>query len=124
MDILNWEYIKEKYAVTFKMSNLEPEKRKRIIKRQKSGFLKSQGADIEEIVEVDNDLYIKEYYESIDLENYRSLIPLARKGIIPERLNPDKLEIEEGLCMIEQDMKFRMNYAGKSVDELKKLIER
>lgn len=42
VDILNWEYIKEedKYAITFKIRNLEPKRIQRIIKRHKSGFFK------------------------------------------------------------------------------------
>jgi len=122
VDILNWEYIKEndEYAIIFKISNLEPQKRKKIIKRQKSGFLKSQGANIEKIVEIHGSLYLKERYEKGYMEMYTSLIPLVKKGILPERLDREKIEIEEELCMIEQDMKFRMDFAGKSRDELKK----
>lgn len=124
VDILNWEYLKEEeeYVIIFKISNLEPKVINRIIRRQESGFLKSQGANIEKIVEISGSLYIKERYEKGDMELYESLIPLARKGIVPERLDPDKVEIEEDLCMMEQDVKYRMDYAGKRVDELKKLI--
>lgn len=126
VDILNWEYIKEKdeYVIIFKISNLEPQRRERIIKRQKSGFLKSQGANIEKIVEVNGSLYIKESYESDYIEMYESLIPLVQNGVIPERLDPEKVEIEEDLCMIEQDMKHRMDFAGRSVDELRKMLQR
>jgi len=126
VDILNREYVKEKdeYAIIFKISNLEPKIRERIIKRQESGFLKSQGATIEKIVEINGSLYIKELYKKGDIEIYGSLIPLARNGIIPERLDPEKMEIEEDLCMIEQDMKFRIDFAGKSVVELRKLTKR
>lgn len=121
VDILNWEYIKEedKYAITFKIKDLEPKRIQRIIKRHKSGFLNSQGIDIEEIAEVDCDLYVKEYYNNEDIENYQSIIPLVRKSIIPERLDPDKLEIEVEMCMIEQEMRYRMEHAGESIDELR-----
>ena len=124
VDILNWEYIKEKdrYALTFRISNLELERRKNIIKRQKSGFLKSQGATIMEIIEVGNDLLVKEHYKREDIEVYLSLIPFVQNEVIPERLDPEKLEIEEDLCMIEQDMKFRMDYAGRTIDELNRLL--
>lgn len=50
---------------------------------------------------------------------YKSLIPLVQSGAILERLDPEKIEIEEDLCMMEQDMKFRIDYTCKSVDELK-----
>ncbi len=125
VDILNWEYIKEKdgYTLTFKISNLEPERRKRIIKRQKSGFLKSQGANILEIIEVGEGLHVKEYYEKEDIEVYSSLIPFVQNGVIPERIDPEKLEIEGDLCMMEQDMKFRMDYAGRTIEELNRLLE-
>jgi predicted type IV restriction endonuclease len=123
VDILDWEYIKEedKYAITFKIRNLEPKRIQRIIKRHKSGFLNSQGVDIEEIAEIDCDLYVKEYYTNEDIENYQSIIPLVRKSIIPERLDPQKLEIEVEMCMIEQEMRYRIEHAGESVDELKNL---
>lgn len=126
VNILNWEYIKEKeeYAIIFKISNLEPQRRKRLIKRQESGFLKSQGANIEKIVDINGSLYLKEYYEKDYMEIYTSLIPLAKKGILPERLDPKKVEIEEELCLIEQDMKFKIDYAGKSMEELKKHYNR
>lgn len=119
VDILNWEYVKEKdkYAIIFKISNLKPEKREKIIKRQKSGFLKSLGMNIEEIVEVGEDLHVKEYYENEDMEMHTSLIPLAQKGVIPERIDS---EVEEDLCTLEQDMQFRIDHAGKNVDELRK----
>lgn len=119
VDILKWEYIKEKgkYALTFRISNLEPGRKERIIKRHKSGFLNSQGVDIEEITEVDCDLYVKEYYTNEDIENYQSIIPLARKGIIPERLDPNKLEIEVEMCLIEQEMRYRMEHAAERFDE-------
>ena len=98
----------------------ESKRKERIIKRHKSGFLKSEGAEFEEIVEVNCDLYVKEYYSKEDIENYQSIIPLARKGIIPDRLDPDKLEIEVEMCIIEEEMKYRMDHAGKSVYELQK----
>lgn len=125
VDILNWEYIQEKdrYVLTFKISNLGPERRKRIIKRQKSGFLKSQGATIAEIMELGNDLLVKEHYERDDIEIYSSLVSFAQNEVIPQRLDPEKLEIEEDLCMIEHDMKFRMDYAGRTIDELNRLLE-
>lgn len=124
VDILNLEYLKEEdeYVVIFKISNLKSEQRKRIIKRQESGFLKSQGANIEKIVEINGSLYIKERYEKGDIELYGSLVSLAREGIISERLDPEKIEIEEDLCMIEQDMKYRIDFASKDVDELKKIL--
>lgn len=125
VDIINWKYIKEKdrYTLTFKISNLKPEIRKRIIKRQKSGFLKSQGADILEIIEVGENLHVKEHYEKEDMEVYSSLIPFAQNKVIPERLDPEKVGIEEDLCMIEQDMKFRMDYAGRTIDKLNRLLK-
>ena len=43
--------------------------------------------------------------------------------MIPERLDPEKVEIEEDLCMIEQDIKFRMDYAGRTIEELNRLQE-
>lgn len=119
VNIQNWQHQKDKYIITFKISNLKPQIRKRILKRQKSGFLKQLGANIKEITEVEGDLIVKEYYKNEDIEIYKSLIPFAQKGIIPERLDPEKVEIEEDLCMIEQDLKFRVYYAGKSIDELK-----
>jgi hypothetical protein len=33
-------------------------------------------------------------------------------GVIPERLDPDKLEIEVEMCMIEQEMEYRMDHAA------------
>ncbi len=115
VDLVNWEYLKEKdeYILTFKIKGLKSKRRKKILERYKSGFLKSQGADIEEIIEVGTDLYLKEYYEKEYFEIYKSLIPLARKGLIPERLRPHKLEIEVEMCMIEQEMKCRMNHAAE-----------
>jgi len=119
VEIIKWEYIKEKdkYAITFKISKLEPERKKRIIKRYESGFLNSQGADIEEITEINCDLYVKEYYTNEDIENYQAILPLARRGMIPERLDPDKLEIEVEMSMIEQEMRYRMEHAGEKFDE-------
>ncbi len=118
VDIIKWEYLKEKdkYAITFKISNLKLERKERIIKRYESGFFNSKGADIGEITEVDCDLYVKEHYTNEDIDNYQSLIPLARKGIIPERLDPDKLEIETEMCMIEQEMKRRISHAARWFD--------
>lgn len=118
VDIIDWEYLKERdeYIITFKISELEPEKREVIFERYKSGFLKSQGAEIEEIIEIGEDLHVKEYYEKEYLENYKSLIPLAQKRVVPERLDPDKLEIEVEMCMIEQEMKYRMDHATEWFD--------
>lgn len=117
VDILSWEYIKQedRYAITFKIKNLEPERIQRIIKRHKSGFLNSQGVNIEEIAEIDRDLYVKEYYTNEDIEDYLYIIPLIRKGIIPERLNPHKLEIEVEMCLIEQEIRYRMEHAGENI---------
>ncbi len=124
VDILNWEYIKEKdeYAIIFKISSLNSKTRERIIKRHESGFLKSQGLNIEKIVEVHGSLYLKESYEKDYMEVYTSLIPLVKKDVLPERLDPEKIEIEEELCMIEQDMKLRIDHACKSMEELKKIL--
>ena len=82
--------------------------------------MKSLGANITEIIEIGEDLHIKEHYENKDLEMYKSLIPLVQKSTIPERLDPKKVEIEEDLCMLEQDMEFRIDNASKSIDELKR----
>jgi len=46
---------------------------------------------------------------------------LAQKRVVPERLDPDKLEIEVEMCMIEQEMKYRMDHAAAWFDELKKI---
>lgn len=123
--IMNWEYLKEKdeYILTFKISGLEPEGRKTILERHKSGILKSLGAEIEEIIEIKGDLYVKEYYNKEYLEDYKSLIPLAQKGVIPERLDPYKLKIEVEMCIIEQEMKYRMEHAARWFDEPKKYYQ-
>lgn len=122
IDITNWEYLKtkDKYAIVFKISNLELERRERIQKRCKSGFLKSQGLLIDEIVELNEDLYIKNYYGSDDLNENKSLIKFIQKGIVPGRLDPEKIEIEMDLCDIEHDLYLRIFHASKSVEELKK----
>lgn len=122
VDITGWEYLKgrDEYIITFRISDLEPEKREVILERYKSGFLKSQGAEIEEIIEIGEDLYVKEYYEKEYFENYKSLIPLAQERVVPERLDPDNLEIEVEMCIIEQEMKYRMDHAAAWFDELKK----
>lgn len=122
VDITGWEYLKgrDEYIITFRISDLEPEKREVILGRYKSGFLKSQGAEIEEIIEIGEDLYVKEYYEKEYFENYKSLIPLAQERVVPERLDPDNLEIEVEMCIIEQEMKYRMDHAAEWFDELKK----
>ena len=106
----------EGYDVIFRLNNLKDELKERIIKRHESGLLKSMGADVIAIEEINGNLYIEEHHN--DLRDYRSLINLVHQEI-PERLDPAKVEVEVDLCMIEQSIAFIVDIAGKSIDELK-----
>lgn len=120
--ITNWKYLEkgDKYILTFKIRDMTREKRKIIINKHKAGILNSQGAEIEEIIEIDDDLFIKEYYGSKYFEIYKSLIPMAQKGTVPERLDPDKFKIELEMCLLELEMKQRMKNAARWFDLLTK----
>lgn len=122
VDIVGWEYLGEKdgYILTFRINGLEPGKREVILARHESGILNAQGAEIEEIIEVKENLYVKEYYRKDYFEIYKSLISLARNGVVPERLDPDKLEIEVDMCRIEEEMRYRMDNASKWFHGVKK----
>lgn len=122
VDIVYWKYLKEKdgYILTFRINGLKQAKREVILKKHNAGILNAQGAEIEEIIEVGKDLYVKEYYNTEYFEIYKSLISLAQKSVIPKRLDPGKLEIEVEMCMIEQEMEYRMQHIAETVDEFKK----
>ncbi len=54
--------------------------------------------------EAGDDLYMFKYFTAIEFEVYASLIEPAKKGVIPERIDPKALEAELDICMLEQEM--------------------
>jgi len=110
VEIINMRYDdnKDEYVIVFQILNLTPEERQTIIQQHRSGILNSQGANITDIVELNQLLFIEEIYDKKYMKGYKSLIPFAEKTEIPERLDPEKLEIEDDLCSIEQDMSYRI----------------
>lgn len=119
VEIINMRYDEEKeeYAIVFQILNLDKEERRKIIQQHREGSLNSQGANITEIVELNQLLFIEEIYDKKYMKGYKSLIPFAEKIELPERLDPEKLEIEDDLCSIEQDMGYRIKLV-KMVNEV------
>ena len=99
--LVNIGYLKNKnkYHATFQIENLNTKQRKRIIKHEKT--LKVANL---KIYEAGADLYVFKYFTAIEFEVYKSLVGPAKKGIIPERIDPKALEIELDICMLEEEM--------------------
>ena len=110
VEIINMRYDEDKdeYIIVFQILNLTHEERQTIIQQHRSGTLNSQGANITDIVELNQLLFIEEIYDKKYMNGFKSLIPFAEKTEIPERLDPEKMEIEDDLCSIEQDMSYRI----------------
>lgn len=121
VDITGWEYLEEKqeYLINFKIRGLKQCEKDIILERFVSGILNSQGAEIEEIVEIGEDLYVKEYYEKGFFEDFKSLIHFAQKQVIPKRLDPEELEVELEMCLLEHEMEKRINRASRWFMNLK-----
>ena len=109
---------KKKYYATFKITGIDQERRERVIQRQSSDFFRLNNRDCK-VFEAGNELYITDYYQSHEIESYRSLIKLAEKGIVPERVDSSVLECEIDICMIEQDAHFAIEYSAYSIEEIK-----
>lgn len=113
-------YLEEenKYYATFKITSIDKRRRERVIQRQSMDFFRLNNRDCQ-VFEAGNELYITDYYQPNEFESYKSLIELAEKGIVPERVDPPVLESEIDICMIEQDAHFAIEYSAYSIEEIK-----
>jgi len=109
-----------KYYATFQVSNIPEDRRHRILKRQKEeNFFRLNSRDCE-VFGAGDELYLTDYFKPKEFENYSSLIELAKKGIVPKRIDPIALEREIDIGMIEQDAYFAVEYSGFTIGEIKK----
>ncbi len=114
--LINIGYLKNKntYHATFQISNLNTKERKQIIERKKTiGITNSK------IYEAGSDIYVFKHFTAIEFEVYKSLVEFAKKGVIPERIDPKTLEVELDICMLEEEMDIHINRLSES-EELKK----
>jgi hypothetical protein len=104
--LVNIGYLKNKntYHTTFKISNLDAKQRKRIIERRKT----LQVANFK-IFDAYGDLYVFKYFTAVEFEVYKSLLEPAKKGVVPKRIEPDVLECELDICMLEEEMEIHLN---------------
>jgi hypothetical protein len=109
----------EQYKALYVINGLTSKEKQRIKKRHQTGFLKAQGANFTEIHEQNNILIIEEIIKADYMQQHESLIPLAKKQILPGRIDPEKFQTEMDLCMIEQDMAFNIEFAKKSRKDIK-----
>ncbi len=98
--LVNVGYLKNKniYHTTFQVSNLNTKERKLIIERKKT-----LGITNPKIYEAGDDIYVFKYFTAVEFEVYKSLVEPAKKGIIPERIDPKVLEAELDICMLEEE---------------------
>lgn len=110
VDILAMRYIEktDEYVIVFQIKNLTSEERQKIKKKCDLGFLQALDSNLNAIIEINDNLYIEERYESKYMNHHRSLIPLAKNYNVPKRLDPGKIEVESDLCRIEENMAFRL----------------
>ena len=104
--LVNIGYIKNRniYHATFQISNLTTKERKLIIERKKMF-----GITNPKIYEADDDLYVFKHFTAIEFEVYKSLDEFAKRGVVPERIEPDVLESEIDICMLEEEMDIHIN---------------
>ncbi|PAV05467.1 hypothetical protein [Methanobacterium bryantii] len=114
--LVNIGYLKNKntYHTTFQVSNLNTKERKLIIERKKM-----LGITNPRIYEAGADLYIFKHFTAIEFEVYKSLVEFAKKGIIPERIDPKVLEAELDICMLEEELEIHISRLNET-HELKK----
>lgn len=105
---------KNKYYATFQISNMDSEHRKRIIERKNTPFVNRDC----KIFVTENKVYIIDYFTATMFETYKSIIEPAKKGLIPQRIDPMVLEQELDFCMLEQDIDRAINLLSKSAEEL------
>ena len=115
-NLINIGYIKtkNKYHATFHISNLNIKQRKSIMKRKKTFKVANL-----KIFEAGTDLYVFKHFTTIEFEIYKSLVEFAKKGVIPERIEPGVLECELDICMLEEEMETHIN----RLSEFEKLKE-
>lgn len=122
VDIVGIGYLEDedKYYTTLRVSNIPEDRRQRILKRQKEeDFFLLNSRDCK-VFEAGNELYLTDYFQPEEFEGYSSLIELAKRSIVPERIDPTLIEREIDMCMIEQDASFAVEYAGFTIEEIKK----
>ena len=105
---------KNKYYATFQISNIDAERRKRIIERKNTPFVNRDC----NIVVTENKIYVIDYFKAAEFEIYESIIELAKKGLRPQRIDPMELEQELDFCMLEQDIERAIDLLSKPVEEL------
>ena len=104
--IVNIGYIKNRniYHATFQISNLDAWQRKLVIELKKKLRISNL-----KMYEAGDDLYLFKYFTAVEFETYKSLVKPAKKGIIPERIDPKVLEVELDICMLEEEMNIHIN---------------
>lgn len=114
--LVNIGYLKKKntYHATFQISNLGTKQRKQIIELKKT--LKIPNL---EIYEAGDDVYVFKYFTAVEFEVYKSLVEFAKKGVIPERIDPEVLEVELDICMLEEEMDIHISRLSEP-EEIKK----
>jgi len=106
-NLVNIGYLKKKnkYHATFQISNLDAGQRKQVMERKKALRL----AEKFKMYEAGGDIYVFKYFTAVEFEVYKSLVVFAKKGIIPERIAPEVLEVELDICMLEEEMDIHIN---------------
>lgn len=99
-NLVNIGYIRNRsiYHATFQISNLDAVQRKLVIELKKK--LKISNL---KMYETGDELYLFKYFTAVEFETYKSLVEFAKKGIIPERIDPKDLEVELDICMLEEE---------------------
>lgn len=110
VDILAMRYNEktDEYIIVFQIKNLTPEERYKIKRKCDLGYIEKIDTNLNAILEINDNLYIEERYESDYMTHHKSLIPLAKNYDVPQRMDPCKIEVESDLCMIEESMAFRL----------------
>lgn len=98
--LVNIGYIKNRniYHATFQISNLDAGQRKLVIELKKKLRISNL-----KMYKAGDDLYLFKYFTAVEFETYKSLVEPAKKGIIPERIDPKVLEAELDICMLEEE---------------------